>query len=112
MSKDLCLIFNPTETINSALESIGFHLEIFIEKKINGQIPFVYLMVNNRNYVTVNEIGISLPTEFKTRIAISKTNDVKLPEPYNQCMNLKSIDDYHTELYKKTFRKFNSYSRE
>ena len=62
-----CLLYDPSERIYAANENTGFKIEFSLEKFITDQMPLIYLIVNDKDYITAHKRGISIPTEFKTR---------------------------------------------
>ena len=84
---------------------LDFYIELFLKNEIDK--PTTYLVIKNKNVISNEIVSLTLLTGLQTRIAISRTNDIKLTDPYNKCKIMRSIDGYHTDLYEKTYNEFN-----
>ena len=56
------------------------------------------------------EKKMMLPIGYETDVSISETRDMQLPRPYNNCLKLRTIEDYHSELYKQTWNETGNYN--
>ena len=117
----LCYQFNGRQTLetNGQYKQVskedgkvgGLQMDVYIgtSKKILLE-RGVHLIVrqNNRENSSFNE-GIDIGGGAITNVAVRRKNIINLPEPYNECLNLKKINDFDSDLYKETFKYFNSY---
>lgn len=69
------------------------------------------LIIHDSNTKPIWTDGIAVAAGFNTKIAVSRTKDVKLGAPYNVCKDLKTIDDHDSQAYKDTFKENYSYKK-
>ena len=114
---DNCLVIDSTEKIDLPGPTQGLFIQMHVGKKVTEEsktqksFEDVLLFVDEPNIRPDTLHGISIPRSQSTRIALSKTNEIQLSEPYSRCKQLKSINDYHSDLYKSTFNDYGSYSQ-
>lgn len=56
------------------------------------------------------EKKVMLPLGYETDVSLLETKDKQLPRPYNDCLKLKTIEDYHSQLYKETWQRMGNYN--
>ena len=104
----ICLTIDTRLEIIRANSKAGLKLDFYIDRsKFTEDIDF-HIHESNTKSTTV---GMILPIGYETYIALTRTNEIQLGEPYNNCKNLKSIDDHDTSLYKITFNNSGQYKQ-
>jgi hypothetical protein len=54
----------------------------------------------------------TVPTGMATNIVVNKIKNIKLNKPYNECDNYKTINDFDSIAFKKTFEKHHEYKQQ
>lgn len=106
-----CIVLKPlirSHRKRRVFHEAGLSIEMFIEST-KGTFPHdSYEMTLNLK--SNPEKKIMLPIGYETDMSISETRDIQLPKPYNNCLKLKTIEDYPSELYKKTWQVYSHYN--
>lgn len=55
--------------------------------------------------------GFDITAGSISNVLVKRINTINKPEPYNQCKDLKTIDDFDSILYKETFKFYNKYKQ-
>ena len=113
-SNDVCLTYEAPEKVLYP----GLHGSLLIEMYLSEDKSLTIdnsvgasFLVHQRNIVPYYIEQTALTPGYFTKVSISNKNEIKLPKPYNECNDFKSIDDYNTELYKETFNKYKTYKQ-
>lgn len=99
------------ETISS---KNGLQLILYLGEHKENEAFSTYggtLIIHDSNTKPIWTDGIAVAAGFNTKIAVSRTKDVKLGAPYNGCKDFKSIDDHDSQAYKDTIKENHSYKK-
>jgi hypothetical protein len=125
-TRSLCYRFNEYRSENSPSvlsvdrpgKYFGLHIEMYLKvlEYTRFGIPNpvsdgvrVQVHDNHRNADTVDFIDISTGTH--TAISVNKLHEIKLPDPFNKCIQLDSVEDFDSLFYKSTFNKLGYYNQ-
>ena len=96
---------SQTSQIMSA-KKIGFESGFTIRLFFANDTNIKYVIGDSQVQPIYSEVLRLLSTGLMTNLVVTKSNEAKKPEPYNNCVpDLSSIDSYDSVMYKKTFKK-------
>ena len=121
IQRGLCFQFNkkkyPKEIVkktNKVGIKNGLRLEIFLGYSAETPLFNTYgasLIIHDNNENPSINKGFQLSAGLESNIAVSRTKDIKLGQPYNDCYDLETIDDYDSNSYNQTINLYGKYTQ-
>ena len=95
-----CLSYMPTKntTLTGKFWGAGLHIELYLGESMDN-FPLSNYGMNVIIFDNL-ETKLNVGTGFETDIVLSKTRNIKLPKPFNDCFRLYSRDDFDSESYR------------
>ena len=85
-------------------EFYSLNLELFMGNSESNYKSGFKIYITDGKVDSFNDVGLSISTGILTTISINKYQIITQPKPYGDCIkDLKSVDSYESECYKKSF---------